>query len=343
MPLQRPFFLRQLPGIVFLLVALLLNGCGGGRQVTPPPPSDELGIVVALIGEQPVYEVQWDQARRYAEATLRLLGEPNATIDEQRVFESFIEDMFIVQEASAQGFFVDKEAVELEEQRLLSVAGKTEADLDEVLAEVGLSRSAWEAELSRAVTAGAYLDEVVLADVPPAQRAAKRAAWLQDKKESLPVRLFFRPPAAIGVRVGDRAADIELPDLQGRVLRLSDMRGKAVLVNFWATWCLPCRDEMPLLQATYEKHNSQGLEILGVNVGEDRDTVQKFVAEFGLTFPVVLDRDQKVARRYRVYGIPQTFFITREGVIDFVVTGVLRASLLEERLQELLVSAKLDS
>jgi len=122
----------------------------------------------------------------------------------------------------------------------------------------------------------------------------------------------------------ERAApDFLLEKLDGGTVRLSDLQGKAVLVNFWATWCQPCRSEVPHLVAAYERYRQEGLEIVAVNLQEDEDTIADFVEEFGVEFPVVVDRSGDVADEYRVPGIPTSYFVDRSGVVRSIYTGPL--------------------
>jgi len=124
-------------------------------------------------------------------------------------------------------------------------------------------------------------------------------------------------------REGFAAPDFTLETLEGEQIRLSDLRGKAVVVNLWASWCPPCRAEMPALQAAYEADHERGLEILAVNMTyQDREQdARNFVDDFGLTFTVPLDRDGAVARQYLMRALPSTFFVGPDGVIRKVVIG----------------------
>lgn len=137
------------------------------------------------------------------------------------------------------------------------------------------------------------------------------------------------PPAP---RTGFRAPDFTLATLGGETVTLSDLQGQAVLINFWATWCPPCRAELPAIQAAYERYADQGLVVLAVDMAESPQTVAAFAQRFGLSFPIPLDRDGQVANQYRVRAIPTSFFVDREGVVRSVFTGPMNGPLIEDRL-----------
>jgi thiol-disulfide isomerase/thioredoxin len=103
------------------------------------------------------------------------------------------------------------------------------------------------------------------------------------------------------------------PTLDARQLSLTDLRGKVVVVNFWATWCLECRPEMPMLERLHRDFAPQGLAIIGINAREDKPAVGRYAAELGLTFPLVLDRAGKNNDLYGVIGLPTTFVLGRDG------------------------------
>jgi peroxiredoxin len=122
---------------------------------------------------------------------------------------------------------------------------------------------------------------------------------------------------------GFLAPDFSLETMDGETYALSALRGNMVIVNLWATWCLPCRAEMPAIQRVYEKYKDSGLVVLAVNSTsqDNAASVEAFLAEFGLTFPVVMDTDGKVSRLYRLTALPTTFFIGRDGIIRKVTIG----------------------
>jgi peroxiredoxin len=117
------------------------------------------------------------------------------------------------------------------------------------------------------------------------------------------------------------AADFELVDLAGHVVRLSDLRGRVVLLNFWATWCAPCREEMPALGTLAGELGPRGLAVLGVNYKESKPGIEAFVREWKLAIPVLLDKEGHVAERYQVYALPATFIVNRRGMVIGTVLG----------------------
>ncbi len=124
-----------------------------------------------------------------------------------------------------------------------------------------------------------------------------------------------------GPEIGKLAPDFTLNGLDGQEVSLSDLRGKPVLLNFWATWCGPCRIEMPFLQEIYEKWTDKELVLLAVNLHEDPDKVREFVEGAGFSFPVLLTTGNEVPLSYNVRNIPATFFIDADGVIRDIKVG----------------------
>ncbi len=124
-------------------------------------------------------------------------------------------------------------------------------------------------------------------------------------------------------REGFLAPDFSLDLLGGGEVVLSEQKGKGVIVNLWASWCPPCRAEMPAIQRVYEANRDRGLEVLAVNLTyqDGEREAADFAAEFGLTFPIPLDRTGTVARQYQLRALPTTFFVDREGVIQKVIIG----------------------
>lgn len=136
--------------------------------------------------------------------------------------------------------------------------------------------------------------------------------------------------------VGKPAPDFTLTTLDGKPVKLSDQKGSVVVLDFWATWCPPCRAEMPGIQAVYDTYKDQGMIVLAVNAQEDQDTIQSFVMETGFTFPILPDPYGQAIRAYGVRSFPATFVIDREGRIDTIHQGQITPDELETMVRPLL-------
>jgi peroxiredoxin len=138
---------------------------------------------------------------------------------------------------------------------------------------------------------------------------------------------------------GFLAPDFELSTLDGKTIKLSDLRGQAVLLNLWTTWCPPCRAEMPTIQTIYTEYKDQGFTVLAVNMTY-QDTfaeIAPFVEQYGLTFPILLDQNASVGPAYQLRSLPSSFFIDREGIIrEVVIGGPMAEALLRARVEDLL-------
>ncbi len=134
------------------------------------------------------------------------------------------------------------------------------------------------------------------------------------------------------------APDFTLRTLDGRNLRLHEQRGRVVLVNFWATWCGPCRQEMPLLNQLFQKYRGSGFTLLGVNVDEDPRKAQAVASQLGLAFPVLLDADKAVSQRFELASMPSTVLIDRDGRVRYLHKGYQAGyeALYEKQIRELL-------
>ena len=139
-----------------------------------------------------------------------------------------------------------------------------------------------------------------------------------------------------GVEEGSQARDFSLHNLAGEKVSLSDYKGKVVLINFWATWCPPCRAEIPDLEAAYREHQDDDFVVLGVSIEDPPETVQAFVAEYGVTYPVLLDSEGEMVRVYRAAGLPTSVFVDPQGVIRIRHVGYLSEAQLKQYLQSLL-------
>jgi len=136
------------------------------------------------------------------------------------------------------------------------------------------------------------------------------------------------------------APDFTLSNLDGTKVTLSDLKGQAVLINVWATWCPPCRVEMPSIQAAYAQYHDQGFTVVAVNLQEDPGAVATFIREQQLTFPALLDPDGQVSRTYQAVSLPSSFFVDRRGVIRAVYHGPMPRSIIAGTVEQLLQEGK---
>lgn len=166
------------------------------------------------------------------------------------------------------------------------------------------------------------------------------AAWLLAGIAALLALLTInvsRPTGRVDTPiVGRPAPAFDLEALDGQRVSLADLRGSPIVLNFWASWCIPCREEAPLLTAADAKYRSEGLRILGVVYQDSAGGARDFMSRYGQAYPGLLDPDGRTAIDYGVFGIPETFFIDRAGIVRSRQLGAITADELERRIQEVL-------
>ncbi|TDX53307.1 TlpA family protein disulfide reductase [Orenia marismortui] len=132
-----------------------------------------------------------------------------------------------------------------------------------------------------------------------------------------------------GLGIGNYAPEFSLYDLTGEEVSLSDFRGKYIMLNFWASWCPPCRKEMPDLDQ-FHQENKDEFVVLGVNIGEDKETVKKFINDGGYKYPILLDQSRQLSFVYRASVIPTSYFIDQAGKIQYIKRGLVSKSELDQ-------------
>ena len=140
------------------------------------------------------------------------------------------------------------------------------------------------------------------------------------------------------VKIGDLAPEIDLQSVTGDHIVLSKLEGRPVIVNFWATWCGPCRAEFPTLVRKYKQYQDQGLVILGVNYQDDNNDqgILNFMRNSLVAFPIVRDLDERYGRMYRINGLPTSFFIDRKGIVrDIVVGGPMDDDFIDQQMKKI--------
>ncbi|WP_040208953.1 TlpA disulfide reductase family protein [Neobacillus jeddahensis] len=149
-----------------------------------------------------------------------------------------------------------------------------------------------------------------------------------DKKTDAPETTTQTSANKEGLEIGAKAPDFELKTLTGETVKLSDLKGKKIMLNFWATWCPPCKAEMPEMEQ-FSKQLGDDTLILAVNIDPQLD-VQGFVDENKITFPILLDAEDKVNEAYQVISIPTTYFIDSKGIIQNKYVGSMKLNIMKE-------------
>jgi cytochrome c biogenesis protein CcmG, thiol:disulfide interchange protein DsbE len=146
---------------------------------------------------------------------------------------------------------------------------------------------------------------------------------------------------SVGLGEGNVAPDFEFSSFEGTRMKLSDLRGRPVLVNFWASWCLPCRAEMPDIEGALQSYAPQQFAAVGVNNGERYKTAQEFLDRIGAKFTAfAYDAEARIAKRYAVQGMPTSYFIDAQGVITLVVLGPLTPPVMENGVKSAIAGAR---
>ena len=147
-------------------------------------------------------------------------------------------------------------------------------------------------------------------------------------------RNVLPPESSSGIK--ELATDFTLKLLDGKDFHLNDYKGKPVLINFFASWCLPCREEMPVLEKIVNEYNPKGVVFLGIAVDDTEEKMKDFIAKYGVTFPVGLDKTAAIQKSFGLYGIPTTYFIDKQGIINYFHSGTVTEELLHHELDKLL-------
>ncbi len=148
---------------------------------------------------------------------------------------------------------------------------------------------------------------------------------------------FSAPNVSVGRAViGKPISDFALTDINGVTHKISDYKGRPVLINAWATWCPPCRAEMPDLHAFYLKHQAEGFEMLAINSGESQSVVASFIQQMGFTFPALVDQSKAVLNGLGIDGLPTSILVGRDGTVKYIHVGGLTPEMINTQLAALI-------
>jgi peroxiredoxin len=139
--------------------------------------------------------------------------------------------------------------------------------------------------------------------------------------KSLLASFFFIATSLNALELGQTAPDFTLKSMTGTNLKLTEQRGKIIVINFWASWCGPCRKEMPVLQKMYDKYQDLGVSVWGVNVEQENQAGRDFLADLNLSFPILFDASNTISAMYQVEAMPTTIIVDRDGLVRYAFKG----------------------
>ena len=306
--------------------------CGGWVPPTPSPPDQQ---VVARINGLDYTQANLDQQLAFEQATYQLINDRKLELlDPNGLLQRLIPTLVLDAQAQQAGFTATEQEIATELKDYASGRNFQLADLDTKLQQHGYELADSREIMARAVRVEKYLDSVFS---DPKMQGQDFSTWLTEQQTRANIEILYEPPTERPL-LYNPAPSFVLTNLQGQPVSLAQHRGKPVILNFWATWCVPCRTEMPLLQTTLEQHRDDGLVVLAINFEEYAGLVEPFVSELDLGLEILYDNEATVSKAYQVTGLPTTFFINRQGIIQHIQIGQLDEDLLDRHLSSILKS-----
>jgi len=313
---------------------VLLGGCAL-LDLAQPATSDE---VLARVNGAAL--TRTDLGKRMALSQIAAWLTNGGTLpdmDEDTFVNKWIDSELMAQAAAKAKVTATRDEADAEIARLLREANLDETDLLRQLTLVNLTRDELAQYEQRAVAIQKFVDANVLAGASEIEKPSKLLTWLVHERATAKIeRPTPNAPKTIGAYAGSIAPNFSVQSLSGGEQSLESLKGKVVLVNFWATWCVPCREEMPAIQSAYDAHKDEGFVVMGIDERESADEVTRYMHELDLHFPLYLDADGKVGRQYRVFGLPTSVLVGRDGVIREVVIGGMNLNSLDANVKKML-------
>jgi peroxiredoxin len=296
---------------------------------------------VARVNGEYIYEKDIDREINLTKASLYLSkGNTDKLPSRASVLEDLISRKMQVQDAKRAGVIVTAVEVDNAMKAITDRTGVSQEKLASALGNYNLKLEDMRDITSDIVLINKYIGEYVARGATSdLDVQTKKNDWLTSLAQTSKIDRLKAPGVGPAPRVGSEAPDFTLTDLGGKQVKLSALRGRPVMINFWATWCPPCRAEIPVLVQTYaETHKSEATddgnapyEILGVATQSDQPTIKAFVKELGINFPVLPDADNRVTSDlYHVIPIPTSFFIDKDGIIRDIHVGPVERPKMEQ-------------
>lgn len=318
---------------IALVLGLLLAGLGSWAWISNPNTNVPADAVARVNGEY-IYEADITREIDLSRVAVELSkGNPDNVPSRSKVLEDLISRKMQVQDAKKAGVTASQVEVDASISDITTRTGLSQKDLEAALAKYNLKLDDMRAVTADIVIINRYIGDYVVKGATSDQDIqTRRNDWLTQLTQTSKVDRLKSSGSGPEPRVGSEAPDFSLKDLGGKEVKLSQLRGRPVMINFWATWCPPCRQEIPTIVQTYnETHNSaDAYEILGVATQSDQNTIQAFAKEFNIDFPVLPDSDNSITELYHVLPIPTSFFIDRDGIIREIHVGIVERPQLEK-------------
>ncbi len=290
---------------------------------------------VARVNGEYIYERDIDREISLTKTSLYLSkGDRTDLPSRAKVLEDLISRKMQVQDARKAGVSADKSEVDNAMQDIVNRTGVSQDKLAAALANYNLTLDDMMGVTADVVLINKYIgDYVAKGATSDLDVQNKKNDWLTNLAQTSKIDRLKAAGEGAAPQIGSLAPDFTLKDLKGKEIKLSALRGRPVMVNFWATWCPPCRAEIPTLVQMYADTHKSGdpYEIIGVATQSDLSTVQAFAGELGINFSVVTDADNRVTNDlYHVLPIPTSFFIDKSGTIQDIHVGPVERTKLEQ-------------
>jgi peroxiredoxin len=252
------------------------------------------------------------------------------------LLDQVIANRLMLQEATQAGTQVTAQDVQTTLAGLRTQYNLTDQQIRDTLAQFGLTPADLEAWLREPTAINRFISEQVAKGATAAEQQDAIRVWFNDVYNRAQVEVFLGTAGGKLAKVGQPAPDFTMKDLQGGDISLQSFRGQPVLIAFFATWCPPCRYELPIIQQTYEKYKDQGLVVIGVDDRETVAQVEPYVRQLNLTFPIVVDTAGSVINLFRVRSHPTNVFVDHKGVVTNISRGILAPEQLDGYIAQLL-------
>jgi len=302
--------------------------------------------VVAVVGELAIPLDDLEREIGVGRALYRASkGEAPGKVDEAAVIRQLVDDLLVLRAAKEAGISVTEAEVTAAVQQVLRSQGITEQALQTALETEGVTMQDLRDVVRRALLVDRYVRQYIAVDMPPEEASVALTRWLEtqrvESKAHMQQIAAAEPVVSRGdAVVGGLTPNFTLSDLAGTEVTPRDFQGQTVLFYFWATWCPSCQATLSVLKELHAKYRDRGFQVLAVSVQEQSEEVQAFTEALKLGFPVLLDEIGAVARRYRVRGLPTSFFVNPKGTIVAIQAGAMERDVLEASIQRAMGSTE---